>query len=253
MAGAWLGRLYTLMVARSTFSIISGAPYNRPMKNDQPNFGYLLLGLCVLWLGMPILRIPVGEYSQVLSYVIFGAALCVAAWSVLKEPQYFLIAGLIIVLWFLGASAAYFMDSAWLRFSVIGLQLTFWSLAALLVSRFVLSSGPVDTNRIFAGVCLYLIAGIIWAMVYAMFDQLLPGSLMGIDTDSFNGRISNILYFSFVTLTTLGYGDIVPVHPVMRAFVQVEAVFGQLYVAILISSLVGIRLSGHRQRNDSDN
>jgi len=85
-------------------------------------------------------------------------------------------------------------------------------------------------------------------LVYAVFDVLWPqGAFQGL---VFNGKISQFdsyLYFSFVTLTTVGYGDITPLNPLLRTFAYLEMITGQFYMAILVSGLVahfmGLKMS----------
>ena len=67
----------------------------------------------------------------------------------------------------------------------------------------------------------------------------IPVSFKGLEAAPFEGLLAEHLYFSYITLTTLGYGDVTPVHPLARWLAQVEAVFGELYIAILIATLVG--------------
>lgn len=94
----------------------------------------------------------------------------------------------------------------------------------------------VTHDVIFAAVCAYLLLGFVWAYVYEFLAMGMP--------DSFHGPVATLnrddfTYFSFVTLATLGYGDIVPMSRPARALAVIEAVSGQLYLAILISRLVG--------------
>ena len=139
-------------------------------KNKTPNFGYMLLGLVLLWLGLPIFRFMAGDDSQVISYLVVGSALAIAAYSVLEKKTYFLIAITLILMLVAGSTAAYVTGNKMVTVGVITVQLIFWVLASLVVSKFVLSAGRVNINRIFAGVCLYLIAGIIWADIYSIFS-----------------------------------------------------------------------------------
>jgi hypothetical protein len=109
------------------------------------------------------------------------------------------------------------------------------AMAAFLLAG-VLAEGRVDAERICAALCVYLLAGIGFGGVFAALETLDPGSLVGagsIDLDE-------AAYFSFVTLATLGYGDITPATSATRALAVLEAVFGQLYLAVLIARLVSL-------------
>ena len=108
-------------------------------------------------------------------------------------------------------------------------------MAALLV-RNVLGEGRVHAERICAALCVYLLAGIAFGGIFAALEAVAPGSLRGPGPVAFDGAV----YFSFVTLATLGYGDITPAVSATRALAVLEAVFGQLYLAVLIARLVSL-------------
>jgi voltage-gated potassium channel len=99
----------------------------------------------------------------------------------------------------------------------------------------VLRGGRVDGERICAALCVYLLAGVAFGGVLAALEVAAPGSLAGAGDD-----IGSAVYFSFMTLTSVGYGDVAPVAPAARALAMLEAVFGQLYLAVLIARLVSL-------------
>jgi hypothetical protein len=103
-----------------------------------------------------------------------------------------------------------------------------------------LKKGPITAYRIQGAIAVYLLLGLAWAHTYDLIEYLSPGAFTGTITDS--ARFSSWMYFSFVTLATLGYGDITPMHPVARSLAVAEAITGQLYLAILIARLVSQEL-----------
>ena len=108
------------------------------------------------------------------------------------------------------------------------------------VFRHVLGARRVTAETIYGAICVYLLLGIVWAVAYRFLEALSPGSFsgpMGIDFET-GVESPNYAYFSFTTLTTLGYGDITPVSAPARALAILEAVTGPLYITILISQLV---------------
>jgi hypothetical protein len=113
----------------------------------------------------------------------------------------------------------------------------------LLVKRFI-ARGCEPTHRIAGAVAVYLLLAIMWARLYQLLELLSPGAFRVPDGESLT--ISNLTYFSFVTLATLGYGDISPVNVVARNLAVLEGIIGQLYLVILISRLVteGVEKSG---------
>jgi len=115
-----------------------------------------------------------------------------------------------------------------------------WCVAmASFVLMFVLRAKEVDTEHISAALCVYFLVGLGFGAFFASLDYLQPGSLSGARTAGALG-IADSVYFSFVTLATLGYGDIVPASLAARSLAVLEAVFGQLYLAVLVARLVSI-------------
>jgi hypothetical protein len=123
------------------------------------------------------------------------------------------------------------------------LLFSFYLWAIWLAGRQVLFTGPVDMNRIVGAICIYLLMGLIWAMMYLFIAMAIPGSFNGLEQLVWYDNFANVAYYSFVTLTTLGYGDITPVAPIARFLVYMEAVVGVFYMAILVASLIGVGIN----------
>jgi hypothetical protein len=102
--------------------------------------------------------------------------------------------------------------------------------------------GPVNVHRIQGAVAAYLLLGLAWALAYELVALLAGGAFSGAGLGG--GERPSLVYFSFVTLTTVGYGDVTPVHPVARSLAVAEALTGQLYPAILLARLVSLATSG---------
>jgi voltage-gated potassium channel len=120
----------------------------------------------------------------------------------------------------------------------------FYLWAIWLAARQVLfSEDRVDINRIVGAICIYLLMGLIWTVMYLFIAQAIPGSFNGVEQLPWYDNFADVAYYSFVTLTTLGYGDISPVAPIARFLVYMEAVAGVFYMAILVASLIGVGIS----------
>jgi hypothetical protein len=111
------------------------------------------------------------------------------------------------------------------------------------VARAVFAPGKVTFHRIIGAVLLYLNIGLIFVALYCFVGLLIPNAFNGQGPlkDDF-AAAGNLVYFSFVTLTTVGYGDIVPLHPYARSLANVEAIIGQLYPATLLARLVTLQV-----------
>ena len=97
----------------------------------------------------------------------------------------------------------------------------------------------ISTNRIIGAIAVYLLLGVLWAVAYKITEIGWPGSFGGFDADTGREWASEWMYFSFVTMTTLGYGDIGPLSPIARLLAYMQAIVGQLYIATLVAGLVG--------------
>jgi len=106
------------------------------------------------------------------------------------------------------------------------------------VMIFMFQSEEVNKETIYAAILLYLLIGLMWAFIYTFLELVEPASF-NIDLSRPEGYLLVFQYFSFVTITTLGYGDVTPVTEVAKAFAVLEAVVGQLYLVIIVAWLVG--------------
>ncbi|MGI9627927.1 MAG: potassium channel family protein [Longimicrobiales bacterium] len=110
--------------------------------------------------------------------------------------------------------------------------------------------GGVSASDVSASLVVYLLIGVMWAMAYVVLETSRPGSFYGLEgTGSLELR-RDLFYFSFVTLTTLGYGDIGPLTPEGRSLVVLESTVGQLYLVVLVASLVAMFLEGRSNQRD---
>lgn len=112
----------------------------------------------------------------------------------------------------------------------------------LMILRDIFASVRVDTALLVGAISLYLMLALMWGFIFAAIEGAWPGSFF-IEHNPVADQTGLFMYFSMVTLTTLGYGDIVPLTPPARAMTAMEAVVGQLYLAILVARLVGMHLS----------
>jgi hypothetical protein len=107
----------------------------------------------------------------------------------------------------------------------------------------VLFVGDIDGNKIIGSLSLYLLLGLIWTVIYLLLLAMDPSAFSGVEAANWQQGFSRIAYYSFVTLTTLGYGDILPTNHVAEFFVYMEAIIGVFYMAIIVSSLISLRLA----------
>jgi hypothetical protein len=217
-------------------------------------FGWLLLTLVSLLLLTPVLDFmePDVPRSRLLSTIL----LLVGVYSLRRDPWMFR-AGFVL--------ATLALASAWLseRFVypalVIGdflLTGGFLGFTTALILGAILAEDRVSLDTVMGGVCIYLLLGVLWVSLYSAVEYAIPGSfaIEGIslthlaDATHEVHRYPELHYFSFVTLTTLGFGDIVPTNQIARALATGEAIVGQVYLGVFVASLVGLHLADRRAR-----
>ena len=116
---------------------------------------------------------------------------------------------------------------------------------ACVVAPAAFGSGRVTYHHIMGAILLYLTIAITFVALFTFIGSLAPKAFSGLSLEDSPALASNLIYFSFVTLTTTGYGDIFPVHPIARSLCNLESIFGQLYPATLLARLVTLELA-HR-------
>ena len=104
-------------------------------------------------------------------------------------------------------------------------------------------------HRVIGAVLLYLTIAMVFAGLYTFIGSLVPNAFAGMKVEDSPALASQVIYFSFTTMTTTGYGDIAPVHPVARSLCNLEAMFGQLYPATLLARLVTLEMA-HREPSE---
>ncbi len=112
-------------------------------------------------------------------------------------------------------------------------------------SRFLFAVSHITWNIICAALCLYIIVGLLWGALYTLIELLVPGSFVGAlmsNASNPEEKAHYLNYFSFITLTTLGYGDITPQTWGAAALCRAEAILGHFFTVVLVARLVGIHI-----------
>lgn len=135
-----------------------------------------------------------------------------------------------------------------LRLIYHGAVLVLLGFAAIIILRNIFAQRVVRSDDVVGAVCGYLIAAAAWSNLFMLTEVFVPGSFsvgqgFGAQLDSWHGRIAVMNYVSLGSLTGVGSGEVVPVHPPATVLTTLEAVFGQFYIAVVVAQLVGARLS----------
>ena len=214
------------------------------------NFSYLLVALLLMLLGIPLAHDLDLASAPLIRSLMFSILLIVGVWSLRGGGRYFTAGMAFVVAGVLLNVLAVNIDSRFLFFSSFAAIFGFLLIAIAFTLKQVAFGTEITFNRLVGAVCIYLLLGTIWAVAYSLVDAVSPGSFTGFTPQVGHGWDSEWLYFSFVTMTTLGYGDISPVSATARALAYLQAVFGQFYVAILVAGLVSAYIGSRRSKRD---
>lgn len=209
----------------------------------QNNFIYLLIGLLGILLLAPIVDYFGEAVSTVISNGSLLSALVIGIWSLVGSKLWFrasiVLAITAVSLTILGIA---FNIDILLHFTVL-VSLLFLVISTAITFKYVFVRSHVNINKIYGAVCIYLMMGIIWAIFYYFLVLFQPESFSGLGSQVGQGVFAELIYYSFVTLTTLGYGDITPIAPLARTLSYIESISGQIYLTVLVAALVGMHIS----------
>lgn len=209
-------------------------------KLEFKGYKSLLYSLLIILLAFPVLQDF--AYLGLIAGVVLAGALFVAVRAIANRRWHVVVSG------FLGTAAiiGYFGDL--LGFGTpfelggqIGFGLFFLFVGIIIMTNIMLHIRQVTSELIYGSINVYLLVALAFAFAHAAIEFIQPGSISGLESLSMgDGHIMPFIYYSFVTITTLGYGDISPVTGPAASLAYVEAVFGQLYIAIMIARLMGL-------------
>jgi len=215
-------------------------------KLSQSKQRFLIL-LCLI-LGLLVVVPILNRFAPARIFLdIFLTAVVISMVYAISHKKGYVIAGLTL--------AAVTLAPVWLQYfypnksmAAIGMLAGVFFIAVVIANilGFMLKSEEVNREIIYAAILLYLMAALLWAFVYTFLELVDPASF-NIDLGRPEGYLLVFQYYSFVTITTLGYGDITPVTEVTKAFSVLEAVVGQLYMVVAVAWLVGMYVSKKSQ------
>lgn len=212
-------------------------------------FLVLLIALVLLLVIQPMAygysaRSPVFFALSTLALVAAILALCQERWP----TRLALVFGIPALL---GRSVAYLLSENGDARSVLTdhcVEIFFLGFVAVMILRSILSQDHVTMDSIFGAICAYLLLGIVWGAAYSVLEVSQPGSFdttpaMAEALKSPKTRGPALIYYSFVTMATVGYGDITPLSASARTLSWLQAMTGQFYIAVLVAFLVGIHVA----------
>jgi len=217
--------------------------------SEKNNFVYLTVGIVLLlFVAAMVDQFPGGRGHQLVqAFSVINIATGIFGF---KSTRFWFLSGIGLVVSVIATVTAGVVFELLQLYSLhLFLLFCFYLWAIWLAAKQVLFSGTVDANKIVGAICIYLLMGLIWAMMYLFIAQIIPGAFNGLEQVVWYDNFADVAYYSYVTLTTLGYGDIAPVAPVARFLVYMEAVVGVFYMAILVASLIGVSISESQKKH----
>jgi len=213
-----------------------------------------MLGLLVILIFVVQPLGEIGIAGRALTTLFFSLTLISGAWAVAGTRRPAIGVGALVLAGLFVRGLRLWRGGSSLVFPSAAVSFVFCVAVALVVLAQVFREGRITFHRIRGAVAAYLLLGLAWAFAYEMVALESPGAFTMPATDTVAGHelISPFVYFSFVTLTTVGYGDVTPIHPFARSLVTLEALVGQLFPATLLARLVSMQLSQYGEDVDNE-
>ncbi len=216
---------------------MSGGQTKRKFR--EVNFYLLLTGLLVLLLAGPLVRDFFGWQDPVIVRIVFGVSSVLFVTSLTNDQRVLILALFPAIAMLLSAAMALAFESLFFYCLMLVSALVFCALAVKYAGEEVFLSDSVNLNKIVGSISIFLLLVVDWAIMYELLELFRPGSYTGLEEIAGTSRFDEFAYFSLVTITTLGYGDIAPASLTGGVLAGLEAVVGVFYIAVLVASLVG--------------
>ena len=209
--------------------MLLAAPFARELDiRDRPTYGSLMiLVVFSILIAAAVFAASEKRNAVVITIILTASSIILQALFITTKSKALILANLI------------------LEIVVIGY-------VVIVILKHIFTRNRVTVDTISAALCSYLLIGFLWALVYFMYELLMPGSFS--PSPIMEGQVSLAkigdvptmfqlyLYYSLVTLTTLGYGDVIPISPTMRMCAAIEAFMGQIFIAVLVARLVALQI-----------
>jgi len=217
---------------------------------NRNNFSYLLVALLIFIIGLPVTYDLDLMSERVFRVLSICSVLAIGIWSLRGTGRLFTVGMFVAIIGIITNLLSVALDENALLIASQSILFVFLLLAMFNVLRQVAIGNDITPNRIVGAICVYLMLGVMWSIAYSALEFLQPGSFNGLTDLDTHALDADWIYFSFVTITTLGYGDILPVSQAARSLSLSEAIVGQFYIAVLVAGLVSAYMTTKSGSND---
>lgn len=215
---------------------------------SKDRFLFLLISLLLLLALQPLL-VGFAGLSRLLN--IFLSAVLISAVRAVSLQKKTALIGLMLALpMFLGMWSHQLVTMPRLHLLSHGFGVLFLGYIVIQVLSYIFRAKQVSRDVIYGALVVYLLLGLLWGFAYTLLEGLQPGSF-NIPAGQTPEIRSLFFYYSFITLTTLGYGDITPLSTPANSLSLLEAVIGQFYLAVLVARLVGLHIAQAIEKKSS--
>ncbi len=220
---------------------------------------YLLVSMIVMLIAVPLVETWQGGLMILMSLVLVTMSLAIYAIS--GKRYYICIASILALPPLFLSMLALFGVFGFTRESPVFLYIAmplfslFWLFITFLILRTFLSESIFTRDKICGAVCVFLLIGVSWATIYLNIQNLAPESFYLITPGEAaipHITVSQAIYFSFLTMATMGYGDIIPGNNLVRTVAYSQAVVGVLYIAVFIARVVSLYEQQHREHAENE-
>jgi len=207
-------------------------------KNRSNKFHYLTFAIIAWFLLFPFLDTQ--DFRQIILNILTSAIVMFGIFAAGHRKITVVISLILGLPWFIltWINILILPLSSTLNLIAIVFIILFLAYTAIVILSYILKSTEVSRDILYGAISIYFLIGGTFSTIYMLLEAVKPGSII----NNISGVVttSDLLYFSYITLTTLGYGEIIPVNTYARSLAIIEAIIGVMYIAILISRMVGL-------------
>ncbi len=220
-------------------------------KANLPKHGFLGLLLCLV----SILAIAPFFYgvpaAPVIIRILVTGILIFSVYTFSKKKNALVISFILVIPALVSNWVSQFSPTPTLLIITDCSTILFFGYVIFIILLNIFQSKEITANLIYGSVCIYMLIGLEWAFIFSLLENIHPGSFVFpasnfafiLTTDSSSNTLPVFLYYSYTTLTTLGYGDISPLSAPAQSMASLEAITGQFYLTILVARLVGLHIT----------